>query len=711
VTPPSNQVSSLLQKGEKSFKNNHFQEAEQIFAEAISMDEQNVAAWHKLGQTWRRMGKKHEASEALTMAHQLSPEDSHILFDLGASLIETGQDLSGLSYLEKSYKLAPSKDLAILLGDAYFNLKDYKSSSFYYLSAYKDHKSDQSLQYKLAVTLHRNGELDQAIGMMVRLVNQNPKNKTYQDVLTDFYRRFSNHVYNEDAQKAIETCLDQTHLKFNNLRAAWSSLFIINPKLDKLRTFARHTGGDDTRTVHLKEIEKDLGSSFLCNGLIKLTASGIALEYMFSNLRHYFLMHWEEAPNWGRPILQFLTALAVQCWHTDFVYYVDEDEKKTLATLREHLKTVLFSEEARKPDDTHAMWLALYCCYEPLYEFYTTEEKLPLSKSAMYVLAPLIEHQLTNPKHEASLIPSIPGFTTIEDDTSKAVQKMYETRPYPRWASSSVSAPQAALQNLSSGLEILIAGCGTGQEAAFCANMAQSAHITAIDLSRTSIAYGIRQTQEMGFLPRITFMHGDLAEVGKIGKTYDFITSSGVLHHMKEPEKGLAAITACLKENGRMSLSLYSRIARDYMLNPASEYIKQKGYSSSLDDIRQFRRDLFSMTAENPILRCTMASDFYNLAECNDMLFHVQEHRYTLKEFIAMADRHGLEPVHIMLPNDRQRLFLEQHPASSVLDLDAMTEFEEKNPKTFLEMYKVYFRKKGQTEPNPLDPLIYLEAI
>ncbi|HOO50914.1 MAG TPA: methyltransferase domain-containing protein, partial [Alphaproteobacteria bacterium] len=605
---PSSPAQTLINKGEKSLKSRRFPEAEQFFAEAISLDEQNVTPWFKLGQTWRAMGKKFEAVDALTMAQQLSNDDPQILFELGAALIETDQVETGLSFLEKSYKIQPTKDLAVLLGDSFYRLKDFQPSCFYYLSAYKDNKNDQILQYKLAIALHRNGDLDQAIGMMVRLVNQNPKNKQYLDILADYYRRFSNHVYNEEVQKAVEICLKQTHLKFNNFRSVWSSLFLMNPAMEKLRSFARHTDEDSIRSISLKDIEKDLGSDFLCNGLVKLTASGIPLEFMFSNLRRYFLLHWEEASQWGRPILQFLTSLAVQCWHTDFVYFVSKEEKDILPKLKSTLEEILNSDKKQTPNDVHAMWLALYCCYDPLYELYHSEEKLPLSKSALYILEPLLVHQLTNPLQESKLFHSIPSFTEIADDTSLAVQSMYEQRPYPRWNSSAVNAPQQDLQNLSRGIEILIAGCGTGQEAAFYANMAQEAHITAVDLSRTSIAYGMRQTKEMGFLSRINFMHGDLVEVGKIGKTYDYIASSGVLHHMKEPEKGLAAIVACLKENGRMSLSLYSKVARDFTLNPALDYIKEKGYSSSLDDMRQFRRDLFFMKAEDPILRCTTAS-------------------------------------------------------------------------------------------------------
>ena len=114
--------------------------------------------------------------------------------------------------------------------------------------------------------------------------------------------------------------------------------------------------------------------------------------------------------------------------------------------------------------------------------------------------------------------------------------KKCEQRPYPRWSSSAVSALQADLK-ASLGLEILVAGCGTGQETAFYANTAQGAQITAADLSRTSIAYGMRQAKEMGFLPRINFLHGDLMQVGKLEKTFRLHHQLGVLHHLKDPEK------------------------------------------------------------------------------------------------------------------------------------------------------------------------------
>ncbi|HNS44105.1 MAG TPA: methyltransferase domain-containing protein [Alphaproteobacteria bacterium] len=706
---PFDLKNSVLEQGLNALKRNNFLEAEAFFAQVISIDENDATAWAKLGLTWLKMGRFNEAANALTMANTLNPS-ADILHDLGLAQIQSGNEKAGFTTLEQSYRLKPEESIARLLGDAYYGLKDYQKSAYYYLKTYQTNKKDEQLQSNLSIALYRNGDIDQALGILVPLVIKRPTNKQYIHNLTDFYRRFPQHVFNTEAKKAIEICLKQDKLKFLNLRSAWSSLLLLDPDLEKLREFAKFSGEDKDRTVFLKDISKTLGSFYLCSGLIHSMASGIALENILTNLRKYFLMNWEEYENWTDDVLKFLAALAVQCWFNDFVYYITEPEKEKLAALKNELEKSLAAAEHKLPD-AKAKLLALYCCFDPLYSIYQSDEKLPFSKSVLYILKPLVLHQLTNPRTEAALIPTIKSFTEIEDATSKEVQKMYEQRPYPRWTSANEEILSLEQRALGKGIEILVAGCGTGQEAAFYANMVPEAHITAVDLSRTSLAYAMRQADELGYLSRIDFLHGDLMQVGKLDKKFDFITSSGVLHHLKNPDKGLEAIRACLKPGGRMSLSLYSKPARDFVLNPASEYIREKGYTSSLDDIRQFRRDLFTMTMDNPIMRCTTAADFFNLAECNDLLFHVQEHRYTLKEFKEFGSSHNLEPFHLFLTPEKIKAFREMFPDKDLLDFDALAGFEEKFPNAFVEMYKVYFRPEGETSPHPLDPLIFMGAI
>ncbi len=326
-------------------------------------------------------------------------------------------------------------------------------------------------------------------------------------------------------------------------------------------------------------------------------------------------------------------------------------------------------------------------------------------------MAPLLKAQFENPKYELSLIPKIKSFTEIEDVTSKAVQKMYESRPYPRWTSVNSTKVSDSLKKISHDIEILVAGCGTGQEPCLYASVLPDARITAIDLSRSSIAYGMRMAEELGYLNRITFLHGDLMKVSELNKKFDYVVSSGVLHHLKEPEKGLSAILATLKEGGKMSLSLYSKHARDIILNPASDYIKEKNYSSSLDDIRQFRQDIFKCSPGDPKTFCSRAGDFFNLSECNDLLFHVQEHRYTFPLIQDMADRHGLAPYQVSLSAQKKKDFFEMFPEGKLSDLDLMDKFELRYPDAFAEMYKVYFSRKGNNSPHPLDILIQLGSI
>lgn len=194
--------------------------------------------------------------------------------------------------------------------------------------------------------------------------------------------------------------------------------------------------------------------------------------------------------------------------------------------------------------------------------------------------------------------------------------------------------------------------------------------------------------------------------VSRLDRDFDFVVSSGVLHHLKDPDKGLSAILHCLRPQGLLSLSLYSKIARDYKLDPAATYIRDKGYSSSVDDIRQFRRDLFSKQIGDPVLLCAETFDFFNLSECNDMLFHVQEHRYTLSDIEALAARHGMEIIDIFLSPTTQKSFQTLYPGASKLDFSLLDEYERQHPDSFMEMYRIYMKRKGApVQPRLLDLL------
>ncbi|MDR5900464.1 class I SAM-dependent methyltransferase [Halomonas vilamensis] len=89
-------------------------------------------------------------------------------------------------------------------------------------------------------------------------------------------------------------------------------------------------------------------------------------------------------------------------------------------------------------------------------------------------------------------------------------------------------------------LRVLIAGCGTNQ-AAYNALSNPSAQVTAIDLSLTSLQH-TQYLKEKHGLDNLTLHHLNLLEVDTLDQQFDLIISTGVLHHLPDPEAGLCAL-------------------------------------------------------------------------------------------------------------------------------------------------------------------------
>ena len=87
------------------------------------------------------------------------------------------------------------------------------------------------------------------------------------------------------------------------------------------------------------------------------------------------------------------------------------------------------------------------------------------------------------------------------------------------------------------GMNILVAGCGANQAARY-ALQHPTAKVTGIDLSEASLAHEEKLKAKHG-LDNLTLHRMRLEEVSKLGQTFDFIASSGVLHHLPDPVAGL----------------------------------------------------------------------------------------------------------------------------------------------------------------------------
>jgi SAM-dependent methyltransferase len=251
--------------------------------------------------------------------------------------------------------------------------------------------------------------------------------------------------------------------------------------------------------------------------------------------------------------------------------------------------------------------------------------------------------------------------------------------------------------------DLLIAGCGTGLSLVEFARLMGKTRVLAVDLSLASLSYAKRMTQKLG-ITDIEFAQADIMNLGSLGRDFDFIDSSGVLHHLADPWAGWRILLSLLRPGGTMQVGLYSDLARRNVV-AARALIEARGYRPIAEDIRRCREDIIA--SDDPLLKSlTLSGDLFTTSECRDLLFHVQEHRITIPEIRDFIAANDLEFAGFILDAAALRKFTTRFPEPGALtDLERWHQFETGAPNTFAAMYGFQVRKRparpGASPGNP----------
>ena len=218
--------------------------------------------------------------------------------------------------------------------------------------------------------------------------------------------------------------------------------------------------------------------------------------------------------------------------------------------------------------------------------------------------------------------------------------------------------------------------------------------MTAIDLSRRSLAYGKLRAAELK-IHNIQFMQADISRLPDNFDQFDLIECCGVLHHMEEPEKGWAKLINLLKPGGLMKVALYSESARQDVV-ATSNFLNMDPDTVSLDDIRAAREKLLALPSTHEAASVTRELDFYSLSGCRDFLFHRQEHRFTLERIKHALDALGLEFIGFEFvdrgPIEAYRKTYPNDPKAT--NLENWSRAEQMAPHLFRGMYQFWCRQK-----------------
>lgn len=235
----------------------------------------------------------------------------------------------------------------------------------------------------------------------------------------------------------------------------------------------------------------------------------------------------------------------------------------------------------------------------------------------------------------------------------------YEEWPYPVWRRITTPVPRRlpeVLRKFSPAddaipveADVLVAGCGSGRQAAAVALEYLDANVTAIDVSEASLEHARRQCAAVG-APAIRFHQLDLHDASELDKQFDAIFCGGVVHHLPGPEAGWAVLNTQLKPGGVMKIAVYSRIARVVVQDVRSFLRDLLDEPVSDDLLRRVRHRV--LTHSNPPAHPTIlnAADVSTLAGTRDLLLHSHEDPFDVPRIAQALDRLGLRLLSLALP-------------------------------------------------------------
>lgn len=187
-------------------------------------------------------------------------------------------------------------------------------------------------------------------------------------------------------------------------------------------------------------------------------------------------------------------------------------------------------------------------------------------------------------------------------------------------------------------IDILVAGCGANAAARY-AYKHPNANVVGIDLSEASLAHE-RYLQKKHNLQNLTLHCMRLEEVAKLGQTFDFIDSVGVLHHLPDPVEGLSQLKKVLKPTGVMGLMLYGLYGR-FGVYLMQEMFSRLYMEQTEGDVAVVRETLGQLSAEQRS-RIVTTSDLNYDAGLVDLFLHPIDRGYTVESCLDYVEACGL---------------------------------------------------------------------
>lgn len=238
---------------------------------------------------------------------------------------------------------------------------------------------------------------------------------------------------------------------------------------------------------------------------------------------------------------------------------------------------------------------------------------------------------------------------------SDAIRDFYTRHPYPpplenldraidMWRDPNVHRAEFHLlwphKQYHADLDVLVAGCGTWQAAKFALTH-PAARVVAIDITPTSIQHteALKQKHK---LTNLEVRELPIENVAELDHQFDYVISTGVLHHLVDPEAGLRALRSVLRPDGAMYLMLYATYGR-IGVSMFQEYCRTLGIDTSPQEFDDLTATLGILPEHHPLVSMFRgARGGLDAGALIDALLNPRDRTYSVPQLYDFLERNQM---------------------------------------------------------------------
>ena len=169
------QLNFMLQQALQAFQSNNFDRADSILKKVLQADSKNFPALHILGLIKASQGKFQEASELLTKAARINPNDASIQYNLAKAMVDCGAIEESIPHHKKAVELASNNpDAWLNYGKALSQLALHEQALINFEKAIALNTNFAEAWFNQGKTLHELERYEEAISCFDSALNLKP---------------------------------------------------------------------------------------------------------------------------------------------------------------------------------------------------------------------------------------------------------------------------------------------------------------------------------------------------------------------------------------------------------------------------------------------------------------------------------------------------------------------------------------------------------